>query len=286
MIIDSHCHAWRAWPYRPPVPDHESRGRVEQLLFEMDVAGVERAAVVCARIDHNPDNNDYVAECVARFPERLIMLADVDCSWTETYHTPGAAGRLAEAAQRYPLAGSTHYLRPDDDGSWFLSDEGVAFFRVAEERRLLASMALPARLLPALRPLAERFPSVPFLVHHMGHPRATEPPPYPLLREILACAAVPNMRLKLSGFHYAAPVEWEYPYPDCAWLVRAFYEHFGPERLHWGSDYPVVRRSMTYRQALEAVRIHCPFIPQEHKARILGDSLRDLLASLKGQNTS
>ena len=68
---------------------------MEQLLFEMDVAGVERAAVVCARIDHNPDNNDYVAECVARFPERLIMLADVDCSWTETYHTPGAAGRLA-----------------------------------------------------------------------------------------------------------------------------------------------------------------------------------------------
>ena len=79
---------------------------------------------------------------------------------------------------------------------------------------------------------------------------------------------------------------WEYPYPDCAWLVRALYEHFGPERLHWGSDYPVVRRAMTYQQALEAVRTHCPFIPPEHKARILGDSLGDLLASLKEQNTS
>jgi L-fuconolactonase len=280
MIVDSHCHAWRAWPYQPPVPDPESRGRVEQLLFEMDAAGVERALVVCARIDHNPDNNDYVADCVRRFPDRLAMLADVDCFWTETYHTPGAPARLAEAATRYPLAGFTHYVKADDDGTWFLSDEGLAFFRVAEERRLVASLALPARLQPALRPLAERFPGVPFLIHHMGGPKATEPPPYPLLREILASAALPNIRIKLSGFHYAAPVTWEYPYPDCAWLVRALYEHFGPERLHWGSDYPVVRRAMTYRQALEAVRTHCPFIPSEHKARLLGDSLRDLLDPL------
>jgi L-fuconolactonase len=281
MIVDSHCHAWRTWPYQPPVPDPESRGTVEQLLFEMDGAGVDRAAVVCARIDHNPDDNDYVAAAAGRFPERLYMLADVDCSWTETYHTPGAAGRLTQTAERYPLAGFTHYIRGDDDGSWFLSDEGLAFFRVAEERRLLVSLAMPARLQPALRPLAERFPTVPFLIHHMGGPKATEPPPYPLLREILASAARPNIRIKLSGFHYAAPVAWEYPYPDCAWLVRALYEHFGPERLHWGSDYPVVRRAMTYRQSLEAVRTHCPFIPPEHKARILGDSLADLFAALR-----
>ena len=40
-------------------------------------------------------NNDYVAERVKVYPDRLIQFADVDCSWTETYHTPGVAGRLA-----------------------------------------------------------------------------------------------------------------------------------------------------------------------------------------------
>ena len=54
MIIDSHCHAWATWPYKPPVPDPESRGRVEQLLHEMDVNGVDQAVIVCAQIDHNP----------------------------------------------------------------------------------------------------------------------------------------------------------------------------------------------------------------------------------------
>jgi predicted TIM-barrel fold metal-dependent hydrolase len=98
------------------------------------------------------------------------------------------------------------------------------------------------------------------------------------LREILASAALPNIHVKLSGFHYVGPVAWEYPYPECAHVVRALYERFGPERLHWGSDYPVVRRAMTYQQSLEAVRTHCAFIPAADQARILGDSLDDLLA--------
>ena len=84
MIIDSHCHAWATWPYQPPAPDPETRGRAEQLLFEMDQNGVERALVVCAQIDHNPDNNKYVAAARRRHPERLLQVADVDSRWSST----------------------------------------------------------------------------------------------------------------------------------------------------------------------------------------------------------
>lgn len=277
-IIDAHCHAWRRWPYQPPVPDPESRGVVEQLVFEMDAAGVDQAAIVCARIEHNPDNNEYVAECVRRYPDRLHQLADVDCSWTDTYHTAGAAERLAAAADHYPLAGFTHYVRRDDDGAWFLSEEGLAFFQVAAEQRLIASLALPAHLQPVLRQVAERFATVPFLVHHMGGPKAAEPAPHEVFKDILASARVPNVYIKLSGFHYAASAAWEYPYAECTWLVRGLYEHFGPDRLCWGSDYPVVRRAMTYLQALEAVRTHCAgLIPRDDMERVLGGNLHRLL---------
>ena len=59
MIIDSHSHAWQTWPYNPPVPDASSRGKVEQLLWDMDRNGVDKAVLVCAQIEHNPANNDY-----------------------------------------------------------------------------------------------------------------------------------------------------------------------------------------------------------------------------------
>ncbi len=272
MILDSHTHAWETWPYQPTVPDPESRGRVEQLLWEMDRCGVERAVLVCARIDHNPGNNDYIAECVRRYPDRIIQFADVDCSWTHTYHTPGAAARLAEAADRYELKGFTHYLK--DDFDWFESEEGLAFFQVAADRRLIASLALGPAWQPALRTLARRFPTVPFLCHHLAGARVGQEAE---LEEILRSAEVPNIHLKLSGFHYAAAVSWEYPYADVLPIVRRLYEAFGSDRLCWGSDYPVVRFHMTYRQALEAFRTHCDFVPSAGQAVILGENLSRLL---------
>lgn len=277
MIVDSHCHAWRYWPYEPPVPDPTSRGLVEQLLFEMDTNGVDRAAVVCARIHHNPDDNDYIFECVKQYPDRLYQLADVDCRWSETYHRPGAADRLAEAVGAYNLRGFTHYFAADDDGSWYLSDEGLGFLQTAADLKQIASFAMPARLQPVLRQLAERFPTVPFLCHHMAGARVAEGTESDTFQGILASAALPNIHVKLSGFHYVSPKPWEYPYPDCRPIVEALYQSYGPERLHWGSDYPVLRRAATYQQALEAVRTHCDFISGPDLDRILGDSLYELL---------
>ena len=283
MIIDSHTHAWPRWPYQPPVPDDESRGKVEQLLHEMERNGVDQAVLVCARIDRNPDNNDYISECIKRYPNRLIQFADVDCSWTATYHTAGAADRLAEAADKYRLKGYTHYLKGNDDGSWFFSDEGKRFFQTTADLGLSASIAMGPHQQVPLRKLAEQFPSIPFLCHHMSGAKAGEKTPHPKLNEIFASAKIPNIYIKMSGFAYVSQVSWDYPFSDTSWIVRAIYEHFGPDRLCWGSDYPVVRSYMTYQHALEAFRTHCPFIPEADKAKILGGTLHRLLT--EGRST-
>jgi predicted TIM-barrel fold metal-dependent hydrolase len=275
MIIDCHTHAWEYWPYEPAVPDHHSRGRVEQLLWEMDRHGVDRAVLVCARIDHNPGNNEYGAECVRQYPDRLVQFADVDCSWADTYHAPGAAGRLAAAASSYRLKGYTHYLR--DDCAWFASAEGLRFFETTAELGLIASLALGPAWQPALRVLARRFPSVPFLCHHLAGARAGEAPPHAGMEEILRSAEVPNIHIKLSGFHYASQVSWDYPYSDTLAVVRRLYEHYGAERLCWASDYPPVLGHMTYQQSLEVVRTHCSFIPAGDLERILGGNMQRLL---------
>ncbi len=280
MIVDSHCHAWRYWPYEPSVPDPTSRPAVAQLLFEMDQCGVQQAVLVAARIEHNPDNNDYVADCVRQFPARLHQFADVDCMWTPTYHAPGAAERLAEAVRVYHLRGFTHYVDAQDDGSWFFSADGQAFLRTAASLNQIVSIHLPVGLQPVLRRLAEQFPDTPFLCHHMGYPVTAQGPHGAALQEILASAARPNIHIKLSGFHYAMAHGWEYPHTASTYIVRALYDRFGPDRLHWGSDYPVVRWAMTYRQALEVIRTHCAdIIPPHDMDRVLGSSLHDLLHS-------
>jgi predicted TIM-barrel fold metal-dependent hydrolase len=278
VIIDSHCHAWERWPYQPPVPDDEQRGRVEQLLHEMDAHGVAQALVVSAQIDRNPANNRYVAEQVARYPDRLHQVVDLDSVWSPTYHAPGAADRLARMVADWPIAGFTHYLANDDAGEWLHSAEGEKLFRLAAEHNLIASISSQPHHQPAIREIALRFPSVPILCHHLSHVRADEGEPHAGLKEVLASASVPNIYLKVSGFAYSSRFDWDFPYADTMWLVRTIYEHFGPDRLCWGSDYPVVRFFMTYRQSLEVVRAHCDFMPEADRARILGGTIAGLLA--------
>ena len=111
----------------------------------------------------------------------------------------------------------------------------------------------------------------------MAGTRASEKPPYPNFREVLKSAEVPNIYLKMSGFGYVSQVEWDYPYSDTFWMVRKLYEHYGPERLCWASDYPPVLGYMTYKQSIEVFRTHCDFIPQKDREMILGENMQRLL---------
>src|SRR5437899_10375912 len=61
--------------------------------------GVQEAVLVAARIDHNPDNNDYVAYCARRFPDRRYQLPTSTACRRPHITPPGAAEHLAEAVR-------------------------------------------------------------------------------------------------------------------------------------------------------------------------------------------
>jgi L-fuconolactonase len=277
VIIDGHCHAWESWPYEPTVPDRQERGRVEQLLFEMDCNGVDRALIVCAQIDHNPANNRYVAEVVGRHTDRLYQVADLDSFWSSTYHRPGAAQRLRSLAEAMPLAGFTHYLAPQDDG-WLESNEAEMLFSEVARHRLLASISCHPHQVAALCHLALCHPDVPVLLHHFAHVRVVDPE---TVQQLLACKSVENVFVKVSGFYYAtAGPKWDFPIRDVQEIVRILVGELGPDRLCWGSDYPVARQFITHRQSLDILRTHCDFIRPADRDKILGDTLAAILDGL------
>jgi predicted TIM-barrel fold metal-dependent hydrolase len=272
-LLDSHCHAWRRWPYEPPVPDETSRGTIEQLLHEYDAHGVEQALVVCATIDHNADNVEYVAAARDRHPERLQLVADLDCSWSATYHAPGAAERLRLLDDRYGLRGVTHYLAEENDG-WLASDEADAVFALAAERGLIVSLGASPVWQADLRTLARRHPSVPVLCHALGVVRSGVG-----LEDVLASSDVPNIYIKVAGLPYCAERDWDYPWPDVLVTLERIYNAYGAARLCWGSDFPASTRYCTFRQSLEAVRTHCTFFSNDDLRLVLGETLRGVLAA-------
>jgi predicted TIM-barrel fold metal-dependent hydrolase len=272
MIIDSHCHAWETWPYQPPVPDPENRGRAAQLLWEMDQNGVDQALLVSAAIDHNPENNAYGAAVAAENAGRVHQVADVDSVWRASYHQPGAADRLRRVAAELGCVGFTHYFGKENDG-WLRSEEGVRFFETAAELNLIASLAIPLTWQADLRRLAARLPTLPILCHHLGGP----PDGSAGIGELLASADTPSILVKVSGFYYAAERKWDFPYAETIEIFRDIHRAFGGRRLCWGSDYPVCLPNTTYRQAVEVVRSHCPFLSEEDLERTMGGTLDEVL---------
>ena len=147
---------------------------------------------------------------------------------------------------------------------------------MADKLRLIVSLACGPRQMPTIRTLAARFADTPFLIHHLGRVKA-EPFDADGLQALLNAAAAPNIHVKISGFGYAVDEGWNFPCAPAQPLVQALYERFGASRLCWGSDYPVSQRYMTYRQTLEIVRTHCPFISHADMQQILGGTMQALL---------
>lgn len=272
MIVDAHCHAWAEWPYQPALPDR-GRGAVERLLVEMDAAGVDRAVLIPASIGENPDNDAYVFAAAGQSGGRLIAFADADSRWQPSHQQPGAADRLHRLVARFRPAGVTHYMHEDADPGWLESPDGAAFLAAMEAHGLVLSLACGPAQVPAVARAAARVPRLPVLLHHLGRVRAGDAA---ALRPVLAAAACPNIHVKLSGLGYGVDDGWDYPLPAMQPVVRALHEAYGPQRLLWGSDWPVASRYMTYRQTLEIVRRHCPFLSD--MPAILGGNMARLLS--------
>jgi predicted TIM-barrel fold metal-dependent hydrolase len=244
----------------------------------MDSNGVEQAVVVCAAIGTNPDNVEYVAFARQRHPSRLHVFADLDCPWSTTYHRLGCADRLRALSDRYELAGFTHYFEDRNDG-WLRSDEADELFTLAADRALIVSLSAGPAWQADLRVIARSHPTVPVLCHHLASVRVGDGPGPPGLEEVVASAAVPNLFVKVSGFHYSSRRGWEYPWPDAVAVFRRIFDAYGPERLCWGSDFPASKRYCTFRQSLEVLRQHCPFLAPDDLRLVLGETLRGLLGT-------
>ncbi len=162
----------------------------------------------------------------------------------------------------------------DRNDGWLRSSEADELFALAARRGLIVSLGASPAWQADLRAIASRHPEVPVLCHALGLVGGADGAG---MDEVLASAAVPNVLLKVCGFHYCASRPWDYPWPDVVALFERIVDAYGPDRLCWGSDFPASTRFCTFRQSLEVVRTHCPFLAGEDLRLVLGGTLQRLL---------
>ena len=86
--------------------------------------------------------------------------------------------------------------------------------------------------------------------------------------EILKLGEQPNIWMKVSYFPEAAPEDEKYPFPTSKQRFRELYDHIGPDKMIWGSNYPPVLRACSYPEAVTFISEECDFLTEADRSAI------------------
>lgn len=163
--------------------------------------------------------------------------------WVD-FETADAADQIAERASQPGLIGLRPMIQDLPERDWMLG----ASIAPAIEAMVKAALRFDALVtpvhLPVLAVFARRNPDLMIAINHGGKPDIAAGAHDAWARETAALAAAANTVCKLSGLVTEAAAN-----PSRAELrpyVDTLLETFGPERLMWGSDWPVLNLNGDY----------------------------------------
>lgn len=185
-----------------------------------------------------------------------------------------APKKLDELAENSLLKGIRPMLQSLEDVEWILQPAVLKNLEHAASMGLVMDALVQPRHLPVIAKLLDALPQLPLVVDHMAKP---EMAPGAAARgggtalteawrdEMARIAGAPRAFCKLSGMVTEIGPDWRLDH------LVPFAEHvfncFGPDRVMWGSDWPVVNLVSSYQDWLEtAGRLTASLSDQETSA--------------------
>lgn len=245
MIIDTHVHFWNFDPVRDSWID-ETMEVIRKDFTPKDVieaaSGTGVRGFVAVQADQSETETNYLLSLAGSNPEIKGVVG-----WLDLCH-PNFPHQLEKYRSEPLLKGLRHIVQAEPPGFMDRKDfrQGISSL---EDTGLTYDILVYAPQLEEASRLVSDFPNQPFILDHLGKPNIREGKLESWQHDLNKLAAYTNCYCKLSGLvteaHWnswaAAQLE---PYFETA------LEAFGPNRLVFGSDWPVCRLAATYSQVL------------------------------------
>lgn len=276
MIIDAQVHIaqpgrgeWRSVApqgHRSAGPPSGERGvhrlpDADQLLREMDAAGVDRAVLVPPQALDGSDRNAASFQAAREHPDRFRVMARLDPA--ETAGLP-----LLDAWREVPeFAGVRVSIRPERGNTGLLTDDGAGWLWDALESREIPLMLHAPDLADQVARLARAHPRLRIVYDHLGLSGTTRvDDPGDLIRRAFVLADLSNVAVKASAL--PTVVTERFPYPILARRIEEVVSAFGAGRVFWGSD--LSRSPVPYDRHVSLFRDRLPALDATERDQILG----------------
>jgi len=264
--IDAHHHVWRldrgdyGWltPAQGAIYRDYTLANLKPLLT---ATGVEATVLVqAAPTRAETDFLLQVAEASLGIVRGVVGWVDLAAR--------DAIPMLGQIAGKPLLKSIRPMLQDIPDPAWILRKDVVHALRALPPLGLRFDALVKPAQLPALLAVIERIPDLDVVIDHGAKPPIAVCGWQPWADLIAAAAQGPRVHCKLSGLVTEAGADWR------ADTLRRYVDHllacFGPGRLLWGSDWPVVDLAGGYERWAAATDVLLSGLSAGDRAAILG----------------
>jgi len=259
-IIDPHVHVWaidRNYPFaketRTPPAEEATPEMLLALMRENNVSNT-----VIIQVIHYRWDNSYLRDVLKKYPGKFHGVARVNPE------DPAAPDTLSKLVREEGFRGVR--LSPNDSaaGDWIKGPLMPPLWKRCSDLKVPMTILAPATRMPDIAALCEKYPDLTVVIDHMADCPIDRPD---LLLKLTALKRYPKVFVKIS--HTWAVSKEGFPFRDTFPMVQALYDAFGPQRLMWGTDWPVSKRHASYAQTLSVVRDAMTFLNRDDKRWIL-----------------
>jgi len=268
MIIDAHQHFWdlsKSDVFNYEWLKSEDHAAIDRSFLPrdlkplIDAAGVDRTVFV--QTQHTPAENRWVLQLA----EEHDWIAGV-VGWVDLA-SPDCAEQVAEFKAHPKFCGVRHITQDEPEDDFIVRQDVIGGLRVLEEQGVPFDLLFYVKHLRHAQALGEMLPELPMVIDHLAKPHIREGIVDDWEANFRAAARHQNIYCKLSGMITEA--HWQNWSPaDLQPYVDIALDAFGPERLMFGSDWPVCELAGTYQQVFDALQECLSSLSEAERSRI------------------
>jgi L-fuconolactonase len=266
--VDAHHHVWdlaiRDQPWTAELP-------LLRRSFAFDILRPQLAAheidgTVLVQTVTVADETPELLDIAAHEPMVLGVVGWVDLT-ADDVTSPLAALRDHPGGER--LVGIRHQVQDEPDPRWLCRPDVRRGLAAVAEAGLAYDLLITPPQLDAAAETVAALPGLTFVLDHAGKPRIRDGEMELWRRPIVELARHDNVTVKLSGLvteadHATWRVEELRPY------THALFDAFGPDRVIFGSDWPVCLLAASYNAVIDAAEQVTAALSTHERASVFG----------------
>ncbi len=188
------------------------------------------------------------------------------------------SGSMEQDLEKYSaykkFKGVRHLLQDEDDDRYMLQPDFKKGLSQLKKYDLTYDILIYPRHIKYACTLVYEFPHQKFIIDHLAKPLIRESKIEPWKKDMQKLAREDNVLCKLSGM--VTEANWDsWKQEDFVPYMETLLEVFGPNRLLFGSDWPVCTVAAKYRQVLKIVTNFISSLSQAEQAHIMGQNAID-----------